>query len=362
MLNYKKSIVKFLIPAVMLALIFMSSQIMDAVHTSLRLCFSTVIPSLFPFMVLSCAFVSNFSEDSFGMLGTICARLLGISPCAVSVLICSLVCGYPIGAKCTVELYKSKKISTSEAESLIAYLNNAGPLFVIGAVGIGMFGSLEAGLFLYTVQTISALSAGIILKRHTEQRFLSNISLKSEPKNFTVCVCESVVSILNVCGFIVFFAVINTLAMPVLTHTPPSVRCIIASFLEITNGMACTKSEFGTLASRLIMASAALGWSGLSVHMQVKSTLNDTKLSMKKYYLTRIYMCCFSAFFAYITLNFTDDIFLALCGNEVYIFPAIAVILLSAFAIYKIKRPVTGRKYSIPATSHNSEFNLKYKH
>ncbi|MBQ8588089.1 MAG: hypothetical protein IJ454_01720 [Clostridia bacterium] len=363
MLNYKKSIVKYLIPAVMLALICKSSQVMEAVHASLRLCFSTVIPSLFPFMVLSSAFVGNFSQDGFGIVGAFTERLLGMSGCAASVLICSLVCGYPIGAKCTVELYKSKKISASEAESLIAYLNNAGPLFVIGAVGIGMFGSLKAGLILYAVQTISALSAGILLKRHTERKIVSPISPKSSSKDFTACVCESVIKILHVSGFIVFFAVINALVMPILSHAPTAVKCLIASFLEITNGMSCIKDEFTALSQRLIIASAALGWSGLSVHMQVKSTLGDTKLSMKKYYIARIYMCIFSAILTYILVNFSDDMFLALCGNEVYLFIGLtAIFMFLAIGMYKKEKPATNRKYSMSVTGHNSEFNLKYKH
>jgi len=363
MLNHKKSIVKYLIPVAMLILICKSSQVMEAVSASLKLCFSTVIPSLFPFMVLSSAFVGNFSGDSFGIIGSFTGHMLGISGCAAPVFICSLVCGYPIGAKCTLELYKAKKISASEAESLIAYLNNAGPLFVIGAVGIGMFGSLKAGIILYAVQTISALSAGMLLKRNTERKIIPSISQKKYSKDFTTCVCESVVNILNVCGFIVFFAVINALVMPVLARAPSVVRCLVASFLEITNGMSCIKSDFTAISQRLIIASAALGWSGLSVHMQVKSILQDTNLSMKKYYATRIYMCIFSAILTYILVSFSDDMFLALCGNEVYLFIALtAIFMLFAIGINKKEKPAANRKYSMSVTGHNSEFNLKYKH
>jgi len=169
MLNFKfkNSFVIYTILLAMSLMIFKSSEVLTSVRKSLIICFSSVIPSLFPFMVLSSAFVGNVSASSFKFVRKISRRLFGISAFATAAFICGMICGYPIGAKCTRELYDQKKITASEAESLIAYSNNSGPLFVIGAIGIGMFNSVKGGILLYIIQLISALTAAMLLKCHT---------------------------------------------------------------------------------------------------------------------------------------------------------------------------------------------------
>ena len=72
-----------------------------------------------------------------------------------------------------MQLYADKKITASEAESLIAYSNNAGPLFVIGVIGNALLGSAKLGLILYILEIISAILSGIILKAYTYSSVLT---------------------------------------------------------------------------------------------------------------------------------------------------------------------------------------------
>ncbi len=316
MFKFKKSFFIYFILFAMILIALNSPKILSCVRDSLALCFATVIPSLFPFMVLSSLFVNLADGNSFRITGAIAKRLLGIRPAATTAFICGLICGYPIGAKCACELYRTKKISASEAESLIAYSNNSGPLFVIGAAGVGIFGSLKAGVLLYIIQIFSALTSAMLLKRHTCYPVMRATAQKSNAKDFTDCVCMAVMNVLNVCGFIVFFAVINVLLEPVLSIMPDFVSCICSCILEITNGISKIGVQSYPIHIKLAMASFALGWSGFSVHMQVKSLIKDTGLSMKKYYITRLFIGALSAMITYFVACEFDTIAMFVCTKR----------------------------------------------
>lgn len=311
-----KSFYIVLLFAVMVFVAIRSDAVMDSVKDSLIICFSAIIPALFPFMVLSSMFVSLSSDSSFGYIGKLFSRLFGISPCAVSALICGILCGYPIGAKCTAQLMDTKKITKSEAESLIAYSNNSGPLFVIGSVGIGILHSVKAGVFLYIIQLTASLVAGILLKG------TNCISAKSLPTNskqritLTTAICDSVFSVLKVCGFVVFFGVINSLLKPVINFFPSALSCVISSLTEVTCGINYISQNIPNISSKIPFVAFALGWSGLSVHMQVKSIVSAFGINMKKYYITRFLMGTLSALSVYTVIFHKDTLAVVLIDNK----------------------------------------------
>ncbi len=55
--------------------------------------------------------------------------------------IMGIISGYPVGAKIVTEFRKNGNCSRAEAERLLAFTNNSGPLFIIGTVGVSMFGN-----------------------------------------------------------------------------------------------------------------------------------------------------------------------------------------------------------------------------
>ena len=75
-------------------------------------------------------------------------KLFHISPAGVTSLLMGLISGYPLGAKVCCELYQNKSITKTDAERLLAFCNNAGPVFITGTVGTAMLGSFKWGLLL----------------------------------------------------------------------------------------------------------------------------------------------------------------------------------------------------------------------
>ena len=135
--------------AAALALITCSAEAMDGARRSLALCAEVLIPSLFPFFVLS-GLIQELGLPS--RLGRLAApgmhRLFGVSGPGCAALILGLMAGYPLGAASAAGLVQRGEIKREEGERLLGFCNNSGPAFLLGAAGAGVFGSAKAGILL----------------------------------------------------------------------------------------------------------------------------------------------------------------------------------------------------------------------
>lgn len=284
--------------AAFIAAVFFSSQIAENGRFALKVCAETIIPSLFPFFILS-GLVSRLGLPVFlGNSFSGCAgRLFGVSGAGITALFMGLTGGYPMGAGYIAELVRQGQIDLEESEKLLAFCNNSGPAFIIGAVGCGVFGSVKIGACLYIVHIFSAVSVGFLLRGEKSNFSFPEdrkpAALRTElsfPVAFTEAVRTAVSSIINVCGFAVFFTVMVRLAenIPSVTRfldqlsmistlDPACLRTLFSGFFEL----GCSVSEMAALPptpSNLALVSFILGWGGLSVHLQTRALLSDTEI------------------------------------------------------------------------------------
>ena len=119
-----------------LALLCWPKEISAAVQEGLKLCYNVIIPSLFPFFILSSLMISLGLAGYLGRLFEPVMRPLFRLPgsCA-AVLALGFVGGYPIGARSALTLYESGGCTKTECERLLAFCNNSGPAFILGVVG-----------------------------------------------------------------------------------------------------------------------------------------------------------------------------------------------------------------------------------
>ena len=260
----------------LMALLFLPDVGAQAARDALALCAQTVIPSLFPFFVLSSLLVSCGAADTLShLLSPLMRPLFGLSGTGAAALGLGLCGGYPVGARTAAALAESGALSREEGERLLAFCNNAGPGFLLGICGGAVFSSPRAGAALYLIHTASALFTGMLLTRRLP-------SLRAEPlqaakqhrdvslaASFPAAVQGALAGILNVCAFVVVFQVFTRLLLCALS----------ASFFELTSGvMALPNTRAGFLA-----CAALLAWGGLSVHCQTLGVLSASPLRGKLY-------------------------------------------------------------------------------
>lgn len=311
----KASLCFTLLAVLMIAagLILFPSYTASAARDALALCGSVLIPSLFPFFVLSGLVIESGLATR---LGHVCEKLMRpfFRVCGVgsSALILGIIGGYPIGAACAIDLYEKRLCSKTEAERLLAFCNNSGPAFILGAIGGGVFHSVRIGILLYAVHIIASICVGILFRFYRYQDQPSHtttrtVASKSFTSAFPLSVRNGLQSTLNVCAFVIFFAVLLQILKifgiipafsAILGGGPLATQGVIGCF-EVTTGLCALHPTSGTLSSHFILASFLLGFAGLAIHCQVLSFLNGSDLSLMPYFIGKTLHGVISAVLAF---------------------------------------------------------------
>ena len=288
-----------------LALILWPEQAMDAMRDGLRLCGNVIVPSLFPFFVLSSLVVELGMSRYLGrLLEPIMVPLFRVNGSCATALALGFVGGYPVGAQTAIQIYQNGQCSRAEAERMLAFCNNSGPAFILGVVGAGVFGSGAAGLLLYLAHLLASLGVGVLFRFYkpgegpqTRGRPGVQFQTSSFPRAFTHSVTGALQSTLNICAFILFFTVflrilahagilkllgglLSALLAPLGMDQTWAER-LLTGLVEVSSGVSSLTD--GTMSGRLSMAAFMLGWAGVSVHCQVLAFLGDSGLSVQTY-------------------------------------------------------------------------------
>ena len=124
-----------------------------------------VIPALFPFLVVSRLFVATGSAAALGqLLVPLTRRMLGVSGPGGTAVLLGLLGGYPVGAQTAGELVRTGAVSQQEGQRLLLFCNNCGPAFALGVAGVGCFGSLRAGAWLWLIHVSAAVLTALLTR------------------------------------------------------------------------------------------------------------------------------------------------------------------------------------------------------
>ena len=286
------------------ALVLWPELTMEAMRDGIRLCGNVILPSLFPFFVLSSLVVELGMSRYLGkLLEPIMVPLFRVSGSCAAALALGFIGGYPVGARTAIQLYENGQCSRTEAERLLAFCNNSGPAFILGVVGAGVFGSGRLGLLLCLTHLLASLAVGVLFRfyrpgdRPRAKGRAPHFQTASFPAAFTRSVTGALQSTLHICAFILFLTVLlRVLARAGILDLLSRLLCALLSplgltrswaerlltgLLEVSSGV--TSLTGGSLSGRLSMAAFMLGWAGVSVHCQVLAFLGDSGLSMRTY-------------------------------------------------------------------------------
>ena len=264
---------------VMALLLLCSADAAQAVRDALALCVQSVIPALFPFFVVSSLFIDLGCAAVLGRsLAPIMRRLFGVSGAGGTAFLLGIIGGYPVGGRTAGELYRSGQCEREECERLLAFCNNAGPSFILGIAGLGCFGSVRVGAWLYLIHVGAAVMVGLLFRSTSRQMGRPE---KTETPRWADALIQAVrggaMSMVNICAFVVFFLVIQRL----FSRFTGIQHGAILGIVEMTNGILRLAND----RRGFIWAAGLLGWGGLSVHCQTAAVLSGSGLSLKRYFI-----------------------------------------------------------------------------
>ncbi len=333
-IKLKQFLIPFILIMFTICLVIFSNTNLSAAKNGLVLWANSIVPSLFPFFVATELLShTNFTYYLGHILNKIMKPVFNVRGEGSFALIMGIISGYPIGAKIAANFREKNICSKEECERLLSFTNNSGPLFIIGTVGVTMFGNSTIGFLLLIAHLLASLTVGVIFRfwkynskssdeNYTQrQKNKNNISLSNLGGIIGNSISTSINTILLIGGFVVIFSVIisilkNSNLLDVLCGCVKPLFSLlqipfsfaegfVSGIIELTNGLnlICNIPQ-KKLSINIILASFLLGLGGISILLQVWSCIAKTDLSIKPYILGKILHGIFSAFYTFIFLHF----------------------------------------------------------
>ena len=270
-----------------------------------------VLPSVLPFMFFTKVLSAlDFMPKLTRPFSKISQKVFKTPPISMYAFAMAILSGYPVGSKMVADLYIQRKISKEDAFKMSSFCSTSGPMFIIGAVGIGMFNSSKIGYILFLSHVIGAVLNGVLyrnfkLKEKNSANNLQNDDNNTSKTQFNLSdiVLNSTLSILSVgCIITIFFIVIECFS-PVFSLFPNNIAYFFEGLIEITKG--CI--DLSTLSNKFLavaLCSFTISFGGISTILQSITMLSNLQMPIKFFTLQKFTHACLSLIVTIILLIF----------------------------------------------------------
>lgn len=333
-LSLKRNIIPVFFCIFIIGLVVFSKSNLSAAKSGLLLWANNVVPSLLPFFIATELLgYTNVVSKVSKLLNPIMRPIFNVPGCGAYALIMGIISGYPIGAKIVTKFREDNLCTVSEAERLLAFTNNSGPLFIIGTVGITMFGNTTIGILLFITHLLACISVGIVFRfwkykdKKTDIKFNTYNNQKNivSFSNLGEVLSKSILSAINtvvlIGGFVVLFSVIlsilkNSNILSILTsllspifnifgiNNPQFVNGLLSGVIELTNGVQLISGiAYKQISLNIILSAFLLGFGGISIILQVFSITSKSDISIKPYIIGKLLQAFFAVFYTILFIN-----------------------------------------------------------
>ncbi len=312
---------------VALSMILLPEPSFRAAERGLKVWWEIVLPALLPFFIAAELLMGMGVVHFMGVLMEPLMRpLFNVPGTGSFVLAMGLASGYPLGAALSARLSQDGLATKTEAERLMCFCNTSDPLFMTGAVAVGMLRRVDVGIYIIMAHYLSALTVGVLM-RFWKPNSPKSAPIPSEGKGFIVlrayramrkaqrkepkpfgevlgnAVNKSINTLLVILGFIVLSSVIfeilkeagmtAALSRGISALVPENLmpetlhESVVSGIFEITIGTSMVGAAIAPLVTKVAVVSALIAWSGLSVHAQVAAVIQPARMSVWPYVGTR---------------------------------------------------------------------------
>lgn len=292
----KKAFFILAISAALSVIIVFSDIGILGIKKGLLISANVIIPSLFPFTVFVLFFIKCNISVKNKFINKIIFTLFGYNFDLFIIFVLSLIGGYPIGAKLISELFKSNKIEQKTANIMLLYCVNAGPAFIVSAIGNGILNSYKIGVILLVAHILSSIIMAIILSKSVSKQkinFKNNGTVISLSEGFVESVADASAAVIQICSYVILFSCLSAFIEYFLSGIPIIEKTTY--FLEVTLALTKTKN--------IIFASFLLGFSGISIWFQIFSIAKSININHYKFILGRIIHGALSSAITYVLIK-----------------------------------------------------------
>ena len=294
MFKTRRKMILILFAIFLFIIIMDSNTAVNAAKESIDMCIKTVVPSVFPFLVLGGAMAAEIAGTNIPIL----EQLLHIPKGAAGYFLIGQLCGYPVGAKLLQDAMDRNEIDSSSAARMVSFCNNASPAFIIGIM-TPLFSDIRIAIILWFIQITSSLVLGMILPQTKEAKIRIKMQ---QTQSITATMAGSIKGTATICGWIVLLSILLAyINQPIISKVSPLGEAFLSGAIELTNGLfRLHKIQFESI--RFAIGSVLLSLGGLCVLLQTKSTAPN--INIRAYLFARFMHAIISSTLATIIGHF----------------------------------------------------------
>lgn len=262
------------------------AEALRASKNGMGLWLETLIPTLLPFIILTNLLIgTETAEVILNPLKTFWKTFFGISPAGAYALILGLLCGYPMGAKITSDMFAHKKINRREAEYLLTFTNHASPVFIQTylihiCLNNRVHPALVFGVLFFSSFLTMLFFRFFIYKNHTitPESYLKKEKGEPSAPGLTGTLLDASImngfeTITRLGGYILLFSILSAL----IRHywkAGPLAGYLLLGMLELTTGLHFLAESQFPLIVRYLCSMPMAAFGGVCILAQTKSLLH----------------------------------------------------------------------------------------
>lgn len=287
----KNIIMIFLIIISFLTLIN-SSIVINTVIYSINLFINNIFPSLFPFFVLSDLLINyGFVDFIAKVFKPLMNNFFKVNSNCAFIFVMSMISGFPSSAKYIKDMYLNGNIDELEASKVLTFTHFSNPLFIMGAISISFLNNKKAAILILIIHYLSNFIVGflfrnIIMIDINNNKINNNISIKFS-EILKKSIKNSFDNLILIFGTIITFLILTNLFNDYLNL---NIYCksILSGLLEMTGGISNISVLPISIKNKTTIIGMFISFGGISIHMQIKSILANTKIKYHYYLIARI--------------------------------------------------------------------------
>lgn len=276
-----------------------------------------VLPSSLPFLFVTALLTKTGSVSALSRkLDPVTAFLFGVSGLGGYCFLISALCGYPVGASTLSDLKKGGALSAAEATKISALCSSSGPLFILGSVGVGMFGAPRVGYIILAAHILSVLFCGILFRGYKKKEIAvtpqtADAERRDKPDNILYdCMLSSILSALCVGGFVAIFYTFSFIlsdwnllrplenAIALFGADERIAEGVARGLVEMTGG--CKTLAFSAAHANVAACAFLITLGGISVIFQQICFLKKADVNVRFFLCVKLLQACLAAILAFL--------------------------------------------------------------
>ena len=302
MKNILNTLIVFLFLGLLVLVFLERNVVFESVSYSLKIWTATLIPTMFPFFVISDILISyHITQYIPSFIKNVFSKVFHVSENVVTIFFLSCISGFPSNARNTKNFYLQNLISREEAERALTFTHFSNPIFVLTVVGGTFFHNEIYGIIILISHVLGNILIGILFRgKSTPCKNYTTLKTKSQSFSqvFICSIKSSIDTLLLIAGTLTFFLIVSSLIIQLFSFSPYP-GAIIKGGLEITMGL--RELSYLGIADiyKVVIAAMFLSFGGLSVHLQVISQIVETDISYFPFFVFRLIHALLSGGCAY---------------------------------------------------------------